>query len=448
MAEQINSKFSTNPADNGAERLKKNGHDSVDLDNLFAFLSESNANGQNSNSKAIINELDNKMNNLIENLDEELENVIQQELDGLSEEHKKRHSKEYPQMIDENVINNNTVGPTKPASLPPNTVPSSMSNDERQRLNDIQAQYQQQQQNIGKIGIPSLPEPTMPPPPVPGPNHQHQLQMQQHQMQMQMQMQPVVQPQQKKVLTEEPIYEAVIHLNQVNHRDQNNMNRMPLPQVNQIAVQGIQTLPTVQELPEPVSTPDLHTRHRSKSPGMSMRSASPLSKLANGRASPSSPKLSRPSSRTSSTGGHPFEREQRRKHRVEKKLQEMQSDQFDREKDQFNREDAYHDILEFAENFFNTHERSPEGTIMATLTRKGRKSVDMVPKYEMVTYYRGEHKFFHCSSSDMTLTRRLRIFSRKFNSIVSHSHVRPRKCVDCMQYLQRIRQIHARRVEC
>ena len=26
---------------------------------------------------------------------------------------------------------------------------------------------------------------------------------------------------------------------------------------------------------------------------------------------------------------------------------------------------------------------------MATLTRKGRKSVDMVPKYEMITYYRG-----------------------------------------------------------
>lgn len=53
------------------------------------------------------------------------------------------------------------------------------------------------------------------------------------------------------------------------------------------------------------------------------------------------------------------------------------------------RDDVYHDILEFAESYYNTHERSPEGTIMATLTRKGRKSVDMVPKYEMITYYRG-----------------------------------------------------------
>lgn len=123
-----------------------------------------------------------------------------------------------------------------------------------------------------------------------------------------------------------------------------------------------------------------------------------------GPMSPSSPKHSRPSSRASSTGTgggggvaataattlHPFaEREQRRKHRVEKKLQEMhQIDVTERERDAL-RDDVYFDILEFAENHFNTHERSPEGTIMATLTRKGRKSVDMVPKYEMITYYRG-----------------------------------------------------------
>lgn len=216
----------------------------------------------------------------------------------------------------------------------------------------------------------------MPPPPVPVPNVTQQ---QIHH--------PIMQAQiplpKQNILTEEPIYEAVIH-----HREP---NRMPLPPMHQIQTQGIQTLPTVQELPEPSPTPDNHhTRHRSKSPGIqNLRSASPMNRISNGPASPSSPKLSRPSSRTSSTGGHPFEREQRRKHRVEKKLQEMQSDQFDREKEQFQREDAYHDILEFAENYFNTHERSPEGTIMATLTRKGRKSVDMVPKYEMITYYRG-----------------------------------------------------------
>lgn len=118
--------------------------------------------------------------------------------------------------------------------------------------------------------------------------------------------------------------------------------------------------------------------------------------------SPSSPKHSRPSSRTSSyaaapiaaNGGmpnganHPFaeQRELRRKHRVEKKLQEMQHQT---DVSEGPRDDIYFDILEFAENNFNTHDRTPEGTIMATLTRKNRKGMDTVPKYEMITFYRG-----------------------------------------------------------
>ena len=54
------------------------------------------------------------------------------------------------------------------------------------------------------------------------------------------------------------------------------------------------------------------------------------------------------------------ERDQRRKFRVEKKLLEMENIQ-----EKLNVEplhDNYHDILEFAENYFNAHERSPEGT--------------------------------------------------------------------------------------
>lgn len=134
-----------------------------------------------------------------------------------------------------------------------------------------------------------------------------------------------------------------------------------------------------------------------------MRSGSPQRAITGVPMAPSSPKHSRPSSRASSTMtsttnvngtqanhyGFSTERAERRKHRVEKKLQEMQqTDVTEREREAI-RDDMYYDILEFAENHFNTHERSPEGTIMATLTRKGRKSVDMVPKYEMITYYRG-----------------------------------------------------------
>lgn len=45
---------------------------------------------------------------------------------------------------------------------------------------------------------------------------------------------------------------------------------------------------------------------------------------------------------------------------MEKKLQEMENIQ-----EKLNVEplhDNYHDILEFAENYFNAHERSPEGS--------------------------------------------------------------------------------------
>lgn len=78
------------------------------------------------------------------------------------------------------------------------------------------------------------------------------------------------------------------------------------------------------------------------------------------------------------------EREQRRKFRVEKKLQEL-SETSEKENGV---EEVYYDMVEFAENYFNAHERSPEGTIIATLTRK-RQSSEMIPKYEMVTFYKG-----------------------------------------------------------
>lgn len=87
--------------------------------------------------------------------------------------------------------------------------------------------------------------------------------------------------------------------------------------------------------------------------------------------------------------GFSAERTERRKFRVEKKLQEMQQTDVTEREREAALDDVYFDILEFAENNFNTHERTPEGTIIATLTRKGRKSVDLVPKYEMITYYRG-----------------------------------------------------------
>lgn len=91
MAEQINSKFSAQQQQQQNQRKSeifpngiKSSNESVDLDNLFAFLSEVTPNGPNSN--AIINEIGEKMNHLVEDLDVELESVIQQEIEGLTNE--------------------------------------------------------------------------------------------------------------------------------------------------------------------------------------------------------------------------------------------------------------------------------------------------------------------------------------------------------------------------
>lgn len=88
-------------------RLTEPVSEAVDLDNLFAFLSDVQPNKQRNN---IIDEISEKMNELVEDLDVELETVIQQELEGLAQE---------------------------------------------------------QQQMLPKLGPPSLPEPTEPPPPPP-----------------------------------------------------------------------------------------------------------------------------------------------------------------------------------------------------------------------------------------------------------------------------------------
>ncbi|KAI5741570.1 hypothetical protein M8J76_014958 [Diaphorina citri] len=175
---------------------------------------------------------------------------------------------------------------------------------------------------------PSLPEPTGPPPPPP-------------------QSQP-----------DEPIYESVLP------RDE-----------------------TAQPIPDPPAP--VMNKLRAKSPGVDR-----IVKSNHVSANPS-PKNSRPNSRSSNASGgqtwrhtEDAEREQRRKFRVEKKLQEMEEEREEKAPIDPLQVDAYHDLVEFAQEHFNNHERSPEGTIIATLTRK-RKSLEMIPKYEMVTYYKG-----------------------------------------------------------
>lgn len=103
MAEQINSKFSAHQQQQNQRKPDslpngvKGTSESVDLDNLFAFLSEVTPNGQNSNSNAIISEIGEKMNHLVEDLDVELESVIQQEIEGLTNERNLINNQHQPQ---------------------------------------------------------------------------------------------------------------------------------------------------------------------------------------------------------------------------------------------------------------------------------------------------------------------------------------------------------------
>ncbi|XP_039281618.1 myosin-VIIa [Nilaparvata lugens] len=281
MAIQMNSKLQSEPAG-----------ESVDLDNLFSFLSDVQT-GRNQ----IIDEIGERMNELVSDLDVELESVIQQELEGLNIE--RETSAVPPNSLD---LNQRPGGAAGAATMKP----------------------------------PSLPEPTEPPPPPPFQDNS------------------------------EPIYESVLP------RDEDNCDLR--------AANGGSSPPPLPAPPHKL---------RPKSPG--------IERIQRGSASPTtvaSPKQSRPSSRNSniSTGMQQHwrynddpEREQRRKFRVEKKLQEMEENQ---EKTVDPLLETYFDIVEFAQNHFNSHERTPEGTIIATLTRKS-KIVETMPKYEMVTYYRG-----------------------------------------------------------
>ena len=111
MAEQINSKFSTQHQNQRNSQILQNGikgnNESVDLDNLFAFLSEVTPNGSNSNE--IINEIGEKLSHLVDDLDVELESVIQQEIEGLTNE--KNLAKTHEAQLQH-------VVPQKPQTLP------------------------------------------------------------------------------------------------------------------------------------------------------------------------------------------------------------------------------------------------------------------------------------------------------------------------------------------
>ena len=309
MAETLNSKMA-------ASELQ-----SVDLDNLFSFLSDV----QSTKSNQIIEEIGERMDELVEDLDAELESVIQMEMEMNARVESKLNS---------------------PDGVSPRNGTAAS----------------------GKLGQPSLPEPTGPPPPPPPPPLPHQ-----------------VTNGDSSTGSGEPIYESVLP------RDENGPSSPIL--INGNAGQLINgescgsppPVPTSKIIKEPPagSPPSRPESRNSNALHAHTNHHHPPVPQHNGHDTIVHPPQQPPPPQT--VPQQPAEREQRRKFRVERKLQELEE-----KKEMPEPEVTYHDIVEFAQNYFNSHEKSPEGTIMATLTRKSRgKSIEFIPKYEMVTYYKG-----------------------------------------------------------
>ncbi|XP_046750485.1 myosin-I heavy chain isoform X2 [Diprion similis] len=279
---------------------------------------------QSTKSNQIIDEIGEQMDELVEDLDVELETVIQQEME-----------------LGQN----------------------GMQEERRQSGTNAETVLQQQQRAAAKLGQPRLPEPTEPPPPPPPP--------------------AVLEDESPSATNSsgistagdgEPIYESVLP------RDENGPSSPVLINVGSTIGNG-----DLCGSPPPVPTGKIAKEPIAGSPPP--RSDSRNSNgIVNHHHHHHHQSQSLPPPPTSHPHEQqPAEREQRRKFRVERKLQELEENKDVQEADA-----TYHDIVEFAQNYFNNHERSPEGTIIATLTRKSRgKSLEFIPKYEMVTYYKG-----------------------------------------------------------
>ena len=77
--------------------------------------------------------------------------------------------------------------------------------------------------------------------------------------------------------------------------------------------------------------------------------------------------------------------------RVQRELERIQELNEDDNKENdgltVNENEISHDMIEFAENYFNDHEKSPQGTIVGTLKRG--KTSEMLSKSDMISYYKG-----------------------------------------------------------
>ncbi|KAK2710152.1 myosin-I heavy chain-like isoform X3 [Artemia franciscana] len=335
IAEQLNAKLAVSILRRGASELegpRSASADSVDLDKLFEFLTE-----VQSDSKAnLLQEIEDQMNELAEDLKNEIS--LSTNVPSSAQIQTTPVPRRSWVVPSESMYSN--IPPPESISEAPISPPDSLPTDD-----DIES-FDQSEMARMPSPLPPSPLPSdedhMPPPPpeayTPGVAglHLHQPTLPE----------PTEKPppppveRHKIEKAEEPIYESVKPRIYENHEERIRRESGNLPP-------GAKS-PRVQKLSE--------SRGDSYVPPMSP-------------------------ARSDRSDSESADRKARRRLRVEKRLQEL-------EEEEQPDENVYYDFIEFAERYFNNHERSPEGTIMSTLSRK-KKDFDFLPKYEMVSYYKG-----------------------------------------------------------
>uniref|UniRef100_A0A2A4JE57 Myosin motor domain-containing protein n=1 Tax=Heliothis virescens TaxID=7102 RepID=A0A2A4JE57_HELVI len=368
--------------------------ESVNLDNLFDFLADvptqrGAPDGQPDSHQPTIAEIGDSMERLADDLHQELEHVLAAEMNELSKSHTEAQRKPDgapSESIPPPPPSTLAIQPIVPPAPPPSaSMTSSFNGVMTSSLTNGMSPMSNGDAMTSSLILPppppveplmeespvfppppttcTLPEPAGPPPPPPGatkdttppeltngiiPNGKLSV-----------------------VKSKEPIYESVIP--------------RPAPEQNND--------PSPPPPPPPQVTPPENNGFIHKEITIEPEPDAPLPPLPpmdNGTSPPPVPMdtcLSPPPMMNGDSTS--VDRNARRKERVERRLHqiEVQSTNLPPTTPPA---DVPNDLSEFAKLYFNDHPRSPEGTIMATLTRKS-KSMELLTKEEMITYHKGNN---------------------------------------------------------
>ncbi|XP_028166875.1 myosin-I heavy chain [Ostrinia furnacalis] len=386
--------------------------DSLNLDNLFDFLADVPAqrgapDGQPDHHQPSIAEIGDSMDKLADDLHQELEHVLAAEMDELSKSHTEAQRKPDGAPSD-------AIPPPPPSSLPlqniitpslPPSMTSSITNGMSTSINGMSSSITNGMSPMsngdamssslilppppppmsdgGEEESPvfppppacSLPEPAGPPPPPPAAKDTTPPEL----------TNGVIPNGKLSVINgKEPIYESVIPRAPEPVKEPVSV-AMPPPPPPQMPPEnnGLPDTEPEPELEAPLPPAPIPVINHVPMPAQMKSPTPPPPPIPMDTCISPPPMLNGDSTST--------ERHARRKERVERRLNQMEaaaSPPTSAVPPITPSADVPNDLSEFAKMYFNDHPRSPEGTIMATLTRKS-KSMEVLTKEEMITYYKG-----------------------------------------------------------